>query len=91
MSSPNLDSRPDTDYFGDGLTGELIYNLSRVEGLEVKSRASSSMLKGASISAHDAGVRLGADLILEGDVQRRVGIEVQPVERIQIGNAQGGQ
>jgi TolB-like protein/DNA-binding winged helix-turn-helix (wHTH) protein/Flp pilus assembly protein TadD len=66
----NLDSRPDTDYFGDGLTGELIYNLSRVEGLEVKSRASSSMLKGASMSAHDAGVRLGADLILEGAVFR---------------------
>jgi TolB-like protein/DNA-binding winged helix-turn-helix (wHTH) protein len=66
----NLDTQPDTDYFSDGLTGELIYNLSRVEGLEVKSRASSFMLKGASMSAHEAGARLGADLILEGTVLR---------------------
>ena len=69
----NLDSQPDTDYFGDGLTGELIYNLSRVEGLEVKSRNSSFMLKGQSMSAHEAGARLGVDLVLEGTVLREGG------------------
>ena len=69
----NLDTQPDTDYFGDGLTGELIYNLSRIQGLEVKSRNSSFMLKGVSMSAHEAGARLGVDLILEGTVLREGG------------------
>jgi TolB-like protein/DNA-binding winged helix-turn-helix (wHTH) protein len=66
----NLNSEPDTDYFSDGLTDEIIYNLSIIEGLEVRSRASSFAFKGRTVDARDAGKQLKADLLLESTVQR---------------------
>ncbi len=77
----NLSSQPNTDYFSDGLTDEIIRNLSLIEGLEVKSRGSSFELKDKTLSPHEAGKRLGAELILEGSVLRegdklRVNVEL---------------
>lgn len=66
----NLSSQPNTDYFSDGLTDEIIRNLSLIEGLEVKSRGSSFELKDKTLSPREAGKRLGAGLILEGSVLR---------------------
>ena len=42
----NLGHEPANDYFADGLTDELIRNLSAIEGLAVRSRTSSFALKG---------------------------------------------
>jgi serine/threonine-protein kinase len=59
-----------TDYFADGLTDELIRNLSIIEGLTVRSRTSSFGLKGRPRDIRDAGAQLHADYILEGSVLR---------------------
>src|SRR6185503_12693609 len=66
----NLDRNPDHDYFADGLTSELIRNLSIIEGLAVRSETSSFAFKGKQQNIRDAGKQLDADYILEGSVFR---------------------
>ena len=66
----NLDQNPDHDYFADGLTSELIRNLSSIEGLAVRSETSSFAFKGKQQNIRDAGKQLSADYILEGSVFR---------------------
>jgi TolB-like protein/Flp pilus assembly protein TadD len=67
-----LNAAPDTEYFTDGLTDEIIYNLSIIDGLEVKSGSSSFVFKGKAVDAREAGRQLGSDLVLEGTVLRGV-------------------
>jgi adenylate cyclase len=64
----NLDRNPDHDYFADGLTGEIIRNLSIIDGLAVRSQTSSFALKGKSQNVHDVGRQLDAEYVLEGSV-----------------------
>jgi TolB-like protein len=64
----NLDRNPDHDYFADGLTGEIIRNLSIIDGLAVRSQTSTFALKGKSQNVHDVGRQLDADYVLEGSV-----------------------
>jgi TolB-like protein/Tfp pilus assembly protein PilF len=66
----NLDRNPDHDYFADGLTSELIRNLSIIEGLAVRSETSSFAFKGKQQNIRDAGKQLSAEYILEGSVFR---------------------
>ena len=66
----NLSAEPDSDYFSDGLTDEIISQLSIIDGLEVKSRTSSFFFKDKPGSIHDVGAQLGASLVLEGSVLR---------------------
>jgi TolB-like protein/Tfp pilus assembly protein PilF len=58
------------DYLCDGLTGELIRALGHVPGLKVVNRDSVFHMKGRALSHREIGVRLGAELILEGSVRR---------------------
>src|SRR5262249_27117312 len=76
----NLSHDPASDYFADGLTDELIRNLSVIEGLAVRSRTSSFAFKGKPRDVREVGKQLSADYILEGSVLRagqRLRINVQ--------------
>ncbi|MBK5292059.1 MAG: hypothetical protein JJE04_10325, partial [Acidobacteriia bacterium] len=66
----NLSQDPADDYFADGLTGEIIRNLSIIDGLAVRSQTSSFVFKGKQQNVRDAGKRLNAEYILEGSVLR---------------------
>ena len=66
----NLSHDPANDYFADGLTDELIRNLSLIEGLAPRSRTSSFAFKGKPRNMHEVANVLGADYILEGSVLR---------------------
>lgn len=66
----NLGSDPVNDYFADGLTDEIIRNLSAIEGLAPRSRTSSFAFKGKARDVREAGKQLQADYILEGSVLR---------------------
>jgi len=66
----NLSSDGASDYLADGLTSEIISELSIIEGLSVRSQTSSFALKRKSPNMHEAGVQLAADYILEGSVLR---------------------
>ncbi len=66
----NLNHDPAYDYLADGLTDELIRNLSTFEGLAPRSRTSSFALKGKPLNVREAGKKLAADYIVEGSVLR---------------------
>jgi serine/threonine-protein kinase len=66
----NLNHAPDTDYLANGLTDEIIHNLSIVEGLAIRSRTSSFALKGEPHTARETGKALGVDYLVEGSVLR---------------------
>ncbi len=63
----NLSVEPDSDYFVDGLTDQIIRNLAVVKGLEVRSRTSSFAFKDKR-NLRDVGEQLGANLVVEGSV-----------------------
>ncbi|HEY2860553.1 MAG TPA: tetratricopeptide repeat protein [Terracidiphilus sp.] len=66
----NVSHDPANDYFADGLTDELIRNLSIIDGLAPRSRTSSFAFKGKARNVREAGTELSADYILEGSVLR---------------------
>ena len=66
----NLSSEPNSDYFSDGLTDEVIRNLSIIEGLQVRSRTSSFAFKDKPRNIAEVGRQLRANLVLEGSVLR---------------------
>ena len=66
----NTSHDPANDYFADGLTDELIRNLSIIEGLAVRSRTSSFGIKDRPRNIRDVGQQLQADYILEGSILR---------------------
>jgi TolB-like protein len=78
----NLSQDPANDYFADGLTDEIIRNLSIIDGLAVRSQTSSFAFKGKPQNVRDAGKQLDAEYILEGSVLRsgqRLRIDAQLV------------
>jgi TolB-like protein/DNA-binding SARP family transcriptional activator len=82
---PFIDLSPEQDqeYFSDGITEELITQLSRVKGLKVPARTSSFQFKGALADVRDVGARLGVVHVLEGSVRKagdRLRITVQLIK-----------
>src|SRR5262249_9920878 len=66
----SLSNNPADDYFADGLTNEIIRNLSIIDGVAVRSQTSVFALKGKPRDVRDAGKQLDVDYILEGSVLR---------------------
>src|SRR5580692_9721001 len=66
----NLSADPANEYLADGLTSEIISELSIIDGLSVRSQTSSFALKGKKRNVGEAGRLLAADYILEGSVVR---------------------
>jgi TolB-like protein/DNA-binding winged helix-turn-helix (wHTH) protein/predicted Zn-dependent protease len=60
----------DQDYFSDGITDDLITDLSRVPGLFVIARSSTFTYKGKAAKVQDVGRELGVMYVLEGSVQK---------------------
>jgi TolB-like protein/tetratricopeptide (TPR) repeat protein len=58
------------NYFSDGLTSEIIRDLSIIDGIVVRSQTSSFAFKGKPRSIREAGKLLDANYILEGSVFR---------------------
>jgi adenylate cyclase len=64
----NMSGDPEQDYFSEGITEDIIVELSRYRPLNVVSRNSSSAFKGVDIK--EAGRRLGARYLVEGSVRK---------------------
>jgi TolB-like protein len=69
----SLSADPDGEYFVDGLTDEIIRNLSAIDGLDVRSRTSSFVFKGKPRNVREVAQQLQASLVIEGSVLRSVG------------------
>ena len=66
----NLSQEPGSEYFADGLTSEIIRDLSIIDGLTVRSQTSSFALKGTARSVGEVGRQLEADYLVEASVAR---------------------
>lgn len=66
----NLSGDPELGYFADGMTDDLITDLSKLSGLFVIARNSTFAYKGLSIDIRDVGKELGARYVMEGSVRR---------------------
>jgi TolB-like protein len=66
----NLKGDGSSEYLADGLTSEIIRDLSIIDGLTVRSQTSSFALKGKPYDIAQVGQQLNADYILEGSVLR---------------------
>jgi adenylate cyclase len=79
----NLSGDPEQEYFSDGITEDIITDLSKISGLFVIARHSAFTYKDKVIKIADVGRELGVRHILEGSVRKsdgRVRITAQLVD-----------
>jgi len=79
----NMSDDPKQDFFADGMTDELITNLSKISGLLVISRNSSFGYKGKIVPIKQVANELKVKYVLEGSIQRvgdRVRIRAQLID-----------
>src|SRR5436305_6216554 len=72
----NMSGDPEQEYFSDGITEDIITDLSKVSGLFVVARNTAFTYKGKSVEAQQVAKHLGVNFILEGSV-RKVGSRVR--------------
>jgi adenylate cyclase len=81
----NLGGDPDQDFFSDGMTEDIITELSRFSELLVIARNSSFQYKGRAVDIRQVGQELGASYVLEGSVRRsgeRIRIAAQLIDAV---------
>jgi len=66
----NLSGDPDNEYFSDGITEDILTQLSKIADLTVISRTSVMRYKDTDKSLREIGKELGVGTILEGSVRR---------------------
>lgn len=66
----NMGGDSEQEYFSDGITEDLITDLSKVSALDVVARNTSFTFKGQSVDARSLGRQLGVSHIVEGSVRK---------------------
>jgi adenylate cyclase len=85
----NLGDDPEQEYFADGMTDDLITDLSKVSGLLVIASNSAFRYKGKPVKVQDVAADLGVRYVLEGSVRRaggRMRINAQLVDTLDGGH-----
>ncbi|MBW1781468.1 MAG: adenylate/guanylate cyclase domain-containing protein [Deltaproteobacteria bacterium] len=79
----NLSRDPDQDYFSDGITEDLITDLSKISALFVIARQSVFTYKNKAVKVEEVGRELGVKYVLEGSIRKsedRIRITAQLVD-----------
>lgn len=72
----NMSNDPEQEYFSDGITEDIITDLSKISGLHVIARNTVFVYKGRAIRIEQAADELGVNYVLEGSV-RKAGARVR--------------
>jgi adenylate cyclase len=72
----NISGDPEQEYFSDGITEDLITDLSKISGLYVTARNSTFVYKGKAVDVQEASRKLAVRYILDGSV-RKAGARVR--------------
>ncbi len=81
----NMSGDPEQEYFSDGISEDIITELSRFHWLFVIARNSSFAFKGQSVDIREVGRKLGVRYVVEGSVRRtgnRVRITAQLIDAV---------
>jgi adenylate cyclase len=70
MPFKNMSNDEEQEYFSDGVTEDIIANLSSWKSFPVISRNSTFSFKGQDIKSSEIAQKLGADYIVEGSIRR---------------------
>ena len=73
MPFTNMSGDPEQEYFSDGLTDDLITDLSRLSQLFVIARHSTFTYKGKAVKVQEISKELGVRYVLEGSVRKTEG------------------
>jgi len=84
----NMSGDPEQEYFSDGITEDIITDLSKVSGLFVVARNTAFTYKGKSAEVQEVAKRLGVNFILEGSV-RKAGSRVRVTGQLIDGKTGG--
>ena len=79
----NMSGDPEQEYFSDGITEDIITDLSKVSALSVVARNTAFTFKGQSLDVKEVAEKLGVDHVLEGSVRKagnRVRITAQLID-----------
>src|SRR5881397_2693486 len=79
----NMSGDPEQEYFSDGITEDIITDLSKVSGLFVVARNSSFAYKRKAVDIRTVGRELGVRSVLEGSIRRagnRIRITAQLID-----------
>jgi adenylate cyclase len=66
----NMSGDPEQEYFSDGITEDIITDLSKVSGLFVVARNTAFTYKGRAVKVQGVGQELGVSFVLEGSVRK---------------------
>jgi len=85
----NMSGDPNQEYFSDGMTEEIIAQLSRIKELDVRSRTSviQYKVKREQMSLREIGQELGVKTILEGSVRKsgdKIKVTAQLIDAMNI-------
>lgn len=83
LAFQNMSGDPEQEYFADGITEDVITDLSKVSGLLVIARNSSFAYKGKAVDVRQVARELGVRSVLEGSIRRagnRVRITAQRID-----------
>ena len=69
----NMSGDPEQEYFSDGITEDIITDLSKVSALTVTSRNSAFVYKGRNVDATKVAREFGVGHVLEGSVRKAAG------------------
>ena len=66
----NMSGDPEQEYFSDGITEDIITDLSKVSGLSVVARNTAFTYKGKAVKVPEVAKELGVDFVVEGSVRK---------------------
>jgi len=84
----NMSGDPEQEYFSDGITEDIITDLSKVSGLFVVARNTAFTYKGKKLKVQEVSQELGVRYVLEGSV-RKAGARVRVTGQLIDGNDGG--